>query len=192
MGLHTIPRTAIFASGNGTNAENIIKHSQIENTFEVVAVFCNNPDAFVLQRAKGLGVEIFIFSKEQFQNTSLVFEKLKELEADWIILAGFLLLVPDNIVKKWNNKIINIHPALLPNFGGKGMYGMNVHNAVIESGEKQSGITIHFVNDRYDEGDIVFQAICEVTKDDTPETLALKVHELEYKYFPEVISQIIC
>lgn len=192
MELHNVPRIAIFASGNGTNAENIIKYSRSENTFEVVAVFSNNPDALVLQRAKSLGVETIIFDKKQFTEDNFVLDKLNELKADWIILAGFLLLVPDKIVKKWNNKIINVHPALLPKFGGKGMFGINVHNAVIVSKETQSGITIHFVNDRYDEGDIVFQAICEVTPDDSPETLAQKVHELEYKYFPEVISQIIC
>lgn len=192
MGPLATPRIAVFASGNGTNAENIIRYSQIENSFEVAAVFSNNPDAFVLQRAKNMGVETFFFDKNQFAESNFVFDKLMELKADWIILAGFLWMVPQNLVNRWNNRIINIHPALLPKFGGKGMFGMNVHNAVIESKETQSGITIHFVNDRYDEGDIIFQAICEVTKDDTPETLAQKVHELEYKYFPEVISQIIC
>lgn len=187
-----LPRLVIFSSGNGTNAENLIRYSQSEGYFEVVAVFCNNPGAYVIQRAKNLGVETVLFDKSQFSATGFIFDKLLDLKTDWIVLAGFLWLVPDKIVKKWNNRIINIHPALLPKFGGKGMFGMNVHKAVIQSGEEQSGITIHFINDKYDEGDIVFQAICEVTKTDTPETLAQKIHELEYRYFPEVISQIIC
>lgn len=186
------PRIAVFASGNGTNAENLIRYSQSERTFEVVAVFCNNPGAFVIQRAKNLGVETVLFDKSQFLENSYIFDKLIDLKTDWIILAGFLWLIPEKILKKWNNRIINIHPALLPKFGGKGMFGMNVHKAVIDSGEEQSGITIHFINDKYDEGDIVFQAICEVSKTDTPEILAQKIHELEHRYFPEVISQIIC
>lgn len=191
MNQKSIPRIVIFASGSGTNAEKIIRYSQQEKNYSVVAVFSNNPKAFVLERAKNLGIESFVFDKKQLAESNEVFDKLIELKADWIILAGFLLKVPQNIISLWENKIINIHPALLPKFGGKGMYGMNVHKAVIESGELQSGISVHFVNSNYDEGDIVFQAICEVTKEDTPETLAQKVHELEQKYFAEVISQII-
>lgn len=191
MNQKSIPRIVIFASGNGTNAENIIRYSLQEKSYFVAAVFSNNPEAYVLERAKNLGTETFIFTKKQLTESNEVLEKLKEVKADWIVLAGFLLMVPQNIISYRENRIINIHPALLPKFGGKGMYGMNVHKAVIDSGEHQSGITIHFVNSNYDEGNVVFQAICEVTSDDTPETLAQKVHELEHKYFAEVISQMV-
>lgn len=191
MNQKSIPRIVIFASGNGTNAENIIRYSLQEKSYFVAAVFSNNPEAYVLERAKNLGTETFIFTKKQLTESNEVLEKLKEVKADWIVLAGFLLMVPQNIISYRENRIINIHPALLPKFGGKGMYGMNVHKAVIDSGEHQSGITIHFVNSNYDEGNVVFQAICEVSSEDTPETLAQKVHELEHKYFAEVISQMV-
>jgi phosphoribosylglycinamide formyltransferase-1 len=184
-------RLAIFASGNGSNAENIIKHFKKGEKAEIVLVFSNNKNAAVIPKAKSLNVPVFEFSKEDLHQGNIVLEKLKEAKVDWIILAGFLLKFPENILKQYPNKVINIHPALLPKYGGKGMYGMNIHKAVVENKEIETGITIHYVNENYDEGKIIFQAQTKVSDTDTPEMVADKIHILEQKYFPKVIEKLI-
>ncbi|MDX9811655.1 MAG: phosphoribosylglycinamide formyltransferase [Bacteroidales bacterium] len=182
---------AVFASGSGTNAENIIKYFSTSNTARVTLVLSNRREAFVLKRAAALKVKTFFFDRNDFYNTGKVLERLKEAETSFIVLAGFLWLVPDDILSEYGNRIVNIHPALLPSYGGQGMFGDRVHRAVIENGEKESGISIHYVNSRYDSGDIIFQARCKVESDDTPESLAAKVHALEYAHFPRVIDELV-
>ncbi|MEI6681572.1 MAG: phosphoribosylglycinamide formyltransferase [Bacteroidota bacterium] len=182
-------RLAIFASGNGSNAQRIIEYFEGHPAVTIGMVLCNNPDAFVLTRAKTLGVPAVVFSRSDFYETSRIPELLEENTIDFLVLAGFLWLVPQNILQAFRGKIINIHPALLPKFGGKGMYGMKVHEAVIAARETESGITIHFVDEHYDEGRIIFQARCPVASAETPESLAGKIHQLEYRYFPEVIEK---
>lgn len=178
----------ILASGSGTNAENIGAFFKNHPRISVQEILSNKHDAGVHLRAKRLGIPSSTFSRDEFKESSF----LARLEgADYIILAGFLWLIPEHLVKAFPNKIINIHPALLPKFGGKGMYGHHVHNAVIESGERESGITIHLVNERYDEGRTLFQAKCSVNSDETPESLAEKIHGLEYAHFPKVIENYI-
>ena len=184
-------KIAIFASGSGSNAENIIQYFAQKPQFCVKSVFCNVPDAYVLERAKKYRIPSFVFNREEFRNPDKVFRQLQEQEIDFIVLAGFLWLMPSFITAAWPNKIVNIHPALLPAYGGKGMYGHHVHEAVIASGEKESGITIHYVNDHYDQGAIIFQAKCPVLPTDTPDDLAARVHELEYRYFPQIIAETI-
>lgn len=183
-------KIAIFASGSGSNAENIINYFSENKEISFPFIICNKSEAFVHERAKKLDVPSYTFKKSGFENGE-VLTLLKKEEVDLIVLAGFLLKVPENILKAYPHRIINIHPALLPKYGGKGMYGMNVHEAVVATGEKESGITIHYVNENYDEGQIIFQAKCEVLPDDSPETVAEKVHALEYKHFPEEIEKII-
>jgi phosphoribosylglycinamide formyltransferase 1 len=182
---------AIFASGNGTNAQRIAEYFRNSDTVNISLILSNKPDAFVLKRAEKLGIPTTIFNKKDFYESGLVFEILKEYRIDFIILAGFLWFVPDNILKAFPRRIINIHPALLPKHGGKGMYGGKVHQAVIESGDTRTGITIHFVNDHYDEGEIIFQDSFEVQPGDTPDSIALKVHQLEYLHFPRIIENVI-
>ena len=184
-------KIAIFASGSGSNAENIIQYFAQKPQFCVKSVFCNVPDAYVLERAKKYRIPSFVFNREEFRNPDKVFRQLQEQEIDFIVLAGFLWLKPSFITAAWPNKIVNIHPALLPAYGGKGMYGHHVHEAVIAAGEKESGITIHYVNDHYDQGAIIFQAKCPVLPTDTPDDLAARVHELEYRYFPQIIAETI-
>ena len=184
-------KIAIFASGSGSNAENIIQYFAQKPQFCVKSVFCNVPDAYVLERAKKYRIPSFVFNREEFRNPDKVFRQLQEQEIDFIVLAGFLWLMPFFITAAWPNKIVNIHPALLPAYGGKGMYGHHVHEAVIAAGEKESGITIHYVNDHYDQGAIIFQAKCPVLPTDTPDDLAARVHELEYRYFPQIIAETI-
>ena len=184
-------KIAIFASGSGSNAENIIQYFAQKPQFCVKSVFCNVPDAYVLERAKKFRIPTFVFNREEFRNPDKVFRQLQEQEIDFIVLAGFLWLMPSFITAAWPNKIVNIHPALLPAYGGKGMYGHYVHEAVIAAGEKESGITIHYVNDHYDQGAIIFQAKCPVLPTDTPDDLAARIHELEYRYFPEIIEKTI-
>ena len=184
-------KIAIFASGSGSNAENIIQYFAQKPQFCVKSVFCNVPDAYVLERAKKYRIPSFVFNREEFRNPDKVFRQLQEQEIDFIVLAGFLWLMPSFITAAWPNKIVNIHPALLPAYGGKGMYGHHVHEAVIAAGEKESGITIHYVNDHYDQGAIIFQAKCPVLPTDTPDDLAARVHELEYRYFPQIIEETI-
>jgi len=178
---------AIFASGSGTNAENIIRFFRTDPETKVKIVLSNRPEAFVLNRASNLGIETVTFTRDEFRNTNKIINILIDREIDLIILAGFLWLIPEYLVSAFPDRIVNIHPALLPKFGGKGMYGSRVHEAVIAQGESESGITIHYVNEKYDEGNIIFQARCTVEKDETPESLAKKVHKLEYEHFPRVI-----
>ena len=181
-------KIVIFASGSGTNAENIIKYFQTKEVGTVVAVFTNNPNAKVLERAKKFQVPTEIFSKDELIQGK-VLQKLNDLVPDLIVLAGFLLKLPKNIIESYPNSIINIHPALLPKYGGKGMYGMNVHKAVVENHEKETGITIHYVNENYDEGNIIFQKTVSIITTDSPEIVAEKIHGLEQRYFPEIIEK---
>jgi len=183
-------KIVIFASGSGTNAENIIKYFENKATATVVAVFTNNPNAKVIERASNFQIPTEIFSKEDL-NQGKVLQKILDSSPDLIVLAGFLLKMPENIIESFPNKIINIHPALLPKYGGKGMYGMNVHKAVVENNEKETGITIHYVNENYDEGNIIFQKKVTLLVSDTPEVVAEKIHELEQKYFPPVIDDLL-
>lgn len=185
----TKSRIAIFASGNGTNAEAIITYFKNHSFIEVAIVLTNNADAYVLQRAKLLSVPSYVFTRDQFRNSSDILEQLVTHKVTHIVLAGFLWLVPAYIIVAYPGKILNIHPALLPAFGGKGMYGLKVHEAVKQSGAKETGITIHEVNEKYDEGKIIFQARCTVSPEDSPEQIANKVHQLEYAHYPEVIEQ---
>jgi phosphoribosylglycinamide formyltransferase-1 len=182
---------AIFASGSGTNAENIIRYFSNRDCAKVVLVLSNSSDAFVLKRAEALAVKTVFFERGDFYDSDRVSGILQDDNIDFIVLAGFLWLVPGDIIEKYEGRIINIHPALLPMHGGRGMYGERVHRAVIQGREKETGISIHYVNNRYDEGDIIFQAKCAVEPADTAETLARKVHELEYRYFPGVIEDLI-
>jgi len=182
-------RLAIFASGSGSNAENLILFFANSSNISITRIFCNNANAGVIQRAEKLGVPVSVFSRDDFYNSQQVLNQLIEDKTDVIILAGFLWLIPQNLIAQFPNNIINIHPALLPNYGGKGMYGARVHEAVIANGEKQSGITIHVVDEIYDNGAILFQATCEITPDDTADTLAQKIHALEYEYFPKVVAE---
>lgn len=183
-------RIAIFASGSGSNAENIIRYFSNHPNFVFPVILSNNEKAFVHERAKKLKIPSVTFSKEDFLKGDKILNFLQEQKIDAIVLAGFLLQVPSLVIDAYPQKIINIHPALLPKFGGKGMYGMRVHEAVKEAGETETGITIHYVNNEYDAGEIIFQAKCPVLPKDTPETIAKKVHELEYQYFPRVIEKI--
>lgn len=183
-------KIAVFASGSGTNAENIIRYFRDRESAQVVLVISSRPDAYVVERARKLQVPCHIAGKEAFATPGLVISMLHDAGVDMIVLAGFLLKVPEEIVRAYPDAIVNIHPALLPKFGGKGMYGDRVHNAVIEAGEQISGITIHYVNEHYDEGTAIARFTCPVLKGDTPQSLAARVHELEYRYFPEVIEQV--
>jgi phosphoribosylglycinamide formyltransferase-1 len=180
-------RIAIFASGSGTNAENIITYFQKNTKAKVVLVLSNNPKALVLERASKLGVQNGVFNKQQLNDSKWAIENLKNL--DLIVLAGFLWKFPEHLLENYKNKVVNVHPALLPKYGGKGMYGMHVHSAVVENKEEESGITIHYVNEHYDEGAIIFQAKCKVNRTDTPSDVAVKIHDLEMKHFPEVLQQ---
>jgi phosphoribosylglycinamide formyltransferase 1 len=179
---------AIFASGSGTNAEQIIRYFQKNNFHSVKLILSNRPDAFVLERARMLSVPTLVFDRNTFYNTNSVLNRLKEDKVDMLVLAGFLWLVPENILKSFPQRIINIHPALLPDFGGKGMYGMKVHEAVIKDGRIKSGITVHLIDEEYDRGRILFQAECPVLPGDSPDELAARIHQLEHRYFPEVIK----
>ena len=182
---------AIFASGSGTNAENIIAYFSTRNTAKVALVLSNKRDSFVLERAKKHNIRSVFFDRKEFYVTGKVLRYLLLYKIDFIVLAGFIWLVPENILEQYNERIINIHPALLPGYGGKGMYGEYVHRAVIENGEKESGISIHYVNESYDKGDLILQVRCKVEPADTPYTLALKIHTLEYQHYPHVIEEII-
>jgi phosphoribosylglycinamide formyltransferase-1 len=182
---------AIFASGNGSNAQRIAEYFAGHESIRICLILSNKSDAFVLQRAENLGIPSFVFSGKEFRETNIVPDILRKYQVDFIVLAGFLLLVPMNILSDWQGKIINIHPALLPKYGGRGMYGHHVHEAVIAAGEQESGITIHYVNASYDEGDVIFQAGCPVLPDDTSDSLAARIHGLEYAYFPEVIGRLL-
>ncbi len=182
---------AIFASGSGTNAENIIKYFSNKNSAQVSLVLSNKRQATVLKRAEALNIRTLFFDHKEFYVTGKVLRYLVLYKIDLVVLAGFLWLVPENIVEQYSGRLINIHPALLPAYGGKGMYGDAVHKAVIENREKESGITVHYVNRKYDEGDIIFQKKCKIDTSDSPETLAQKIHTLEYQNYPQVIEDLI-
>ena len=181
---------AIFASGSGSNAENIANYFKDHPNISVSLILSNNSNAKVLERAKRLGVKSVVFNREEFAKSDFVLENYLR-EIDYVILAGFLWMVPKNLIEAFPNKIINIHPALLPNYGGKGMYGMHVHEAVVANKESKSGITIHYVNEFYDDGEVIFQAEVPLTSTDTPEDVAAKIHELEYTHFPKIIEKVI-
>lgn len=191
MGTQQKGNIAILASGSGTNAERIIKYFEGSSDGIVKILLSNKPDAYALTRAENLDIPTYVFTRDEFYKSAHVIDILKENEIDWIVLAGFLWLVPKSLIDAFSSKIINIHPALLPKYGGKGMFGMHVHQAVIDSGDSHSGISIHYVNEEFDEGEIIFQAECKVSSDDTPESLAQKIHQLEYEYFPKVIEELI-
>jgi len=182
---------AIFASGSGTNAENLIRFFRTSQCGKVRIVLTNRPDAGVIKRAQSLEIESVVFTREQFYGSDIVVDLLFERDIDFIVLAGFLWLIPGSLLKSFENKMVNIHPALLPKYGGKGMYGSHVHRAVIDAGETESGITIHYVNQEYDGGDVIFQARCTVDQRDSPETLAGKIHDLEYEHFPGVVEKLL-
>jgi len=181
----------IFASGNGTNAENIIKYFQDDPEIGVSLVISNRKKAFVHRRAKDLNVHSITIDRDFFYYTELLLKDLKRIETDLIVLAGFLWLFPEYLVKAFPNKIVNVHPALLPKYGGKGMYGKHVHKAVKDAGEKETGISIHYVNERYDEGQIIYQAKTSLTESDTVDDIADKVHKLEIEHFPRVIKELL-
>ena len=181
----------IFASGSGTNAQNIVEYFKPGSDVRVSLILSNKPGAYVLERAKNLGIPSIVFTRQEFYESSKILEVLLEYKIDLIVLAGFLWLIPDNLLETFPRRIINIHPALLPKYGGKGMYGDRVHQAVIQSGDKKTGISIHYVNARYDEGEIIFQDSFEIQPGDTAESIAQKVHALEYKHFPRVIEEVI-
>jgi phosphoribosylglycinamide formyltransferase 1 len=182
---------AIFASGSGTNAENIIRYFSTRNSAKVSLVLSNKRNALVFKRAEALDVKTIFFDHEDFYSSGKVMGYLKSYRIDFIVLAGFLWLVPEDIIGQYRGRIVNIHPALLPKYGGKGMYGEAVHKAVISNQDSSSGITIHYVNEYYDDGDIIFQQSCKVLPGDTPETLAARVHALEYANFPVVIEDLV-
>jgi len=182
---------AIFASGNGSNAENICYFFKKSSDINVVLICSNNKNAYVVKIAKKLDIPLFLFTKKELENFFKLKNILKKNRIDFIILAGFLLKIPKKLLKNYPNKVINIHPALLPKYGGKGMYGNNVHKAVLEKKETESGITIHFVNSKYDDGEIIFQTKCRVEKNDSIESLGRKIQKLERAFFPKIIEGVI-
>lgn len=182
---------AILASGNGTNAENIIRYFREKDTARVALVLTNRQTAFVLERAARLGVPAFCFSKEEWADGQPVLDVLRAHDIGFVVLAGFLLRIPTSLIQAYPHRMVNIHPALLPKFGGKGMYGDHVHRAVLAAGEVESGITIHYTDEHYDEGTVICQYRCPVLPGDTPETLAARVHQLEYAHYPQVVEQLV-
>jgi phosphoribosylglycinamide formyltransferase 1 len=184
-------KIAILASGSGSNAENIIKYFKKKKHAQVEIILCNKEDAFVFERAKRLNIEAQYLSNSEFKAGDKLLEILIAKQIDLVVLAGFLLKIPENLLDQYPDKIVNIHPALLPKYGGKGMYGMNVHKAVVENKESVTGITIHLVNENYDEGQILFQSSVSVSPNDDAEKVAHKIHNLEYMHFPRVIDEII-
>lgn len=185
-------KIAILASGTGTNAEAIMNYFEQKNSAQVALILSNRKSAYVLQRAVNHGVPAIAFNKSELYDSPEKFvELLQSHNINLIVLAGFMCFVPDLITHRWSGRIVNIHPALLPKFGGQGMYGDNVHRAVVEAGETESGITIHYVNDKYDDGDIIFQASCSLSPTDTPQDVAMKVQQLEQEHFPRIIESIL-
>jgi len=184
-------RIVIFASGSGSNAENLIKFFHNRDNASVIQVLTNNPHAKVLDRCKKLKVSALSFNRMAFTAREDVLNILKASKPDLIVLAGFLWKFPENIISEFPNKVINVHPALLPKFGGKGMYGSHVHKAVVANKETETGITIHYVNEHYDDGATIFQAKCKVEKNDTPQDVAAKIHELEMEHFPKVVEKLL-
>jgi phosphoribosylglycinamide formyltransferase-1 len=184
-------RIVIFASGSGTNAENLIKFFHHRDDASVIQVLTNNPHAKVIDRCNNLKISCLSFNRTAFYNTNHVLDILKNLNPDLIVLAGFLLKFPESILKVFPNKVINVHPALLPKYGGKGMYGMHVHEAVVANKEAKTGITIHYVNEYYDEGAIIFQVSCNILNSDSSEDVAAKIHTLEMEHFPKVVESLL-
>lgn len=186
-----VVNVSIWASGSGTNAENLILKFKNHPFIKIKMIVTNNPNAGVIQRAEKLKKTVHIIPKNiLYEKTDRVLELLQQEEIDLIVLAGFLLKVPEKIIEYFPQQIVNIHPALLPKYGGKGFYGEKVHKAVIENKEKESGITIHYVNEEYDAGQIIVQVKCPVNENDTAETLASKIHQLEYEYYPVAVEQV--
>lgn len=181
---------AIFASGTGSNAVKIIEYFKDKPNYKFI-VFSNKKDAPVLEKAQKLEIQTYTFNRKDFYESENLLNLLKAEKIDFVVLAGFLWLIPQNMIQQFPNKIINLHPALLPKYGGKGMFGSHVHEAVIAAAEKESGITIHYVSERYDEGQVIFQAKCEVINGETPESLAQKIHVLEHKYLPETVEKLV-
>ena len=184
-------KIAILASGSGTNAENIARYFKDSGKAEVSLILSNNPDAGVIRRARKLSIPVLLFDRTTFYETDRIPDILCKTGIDLVVLAGFMMLIPKNLTGPFEGRMINIHPALLPKFGGKGMYGDHVHNAVVAAGETETGITIHYVNEHYDEGQVIFQASCPVLPSDSPDAVAARVHELEYRHFPVVIEKIL-
>jgi len=184
-------KLAIFGSGSGSNAENICNYFANSSDIEVALICTNKQDAFIVKRANKLSIPVYIFTKYELNNFVDLHEKLKSIDVDFVILAGFLLKLPTKMIDIYQNRIINIHPSLLPKYGGKGMYGNNIHKAVIKSKETESGISIHFVNKNYDEGKIILQEKCAISDNETIETLIQKIHKLEHNYFPGAIEKIL-
>ena len=184
-------RIAIFASGSGSNAQKLMEHFKKHQEAEVVIVLTNNPEAYVIQRADNFEIPTHIFDKHEFIETNDIVNLLKNLQIDLIVLAGFLWLIPNNLLEEFPNQIINIHPALLPKFGGKGMYGDRIHRTILEAGEVENGITIHFVNEKFDEGEIIYQSRFKIGKNDTLETIKFKGQQLEHLHYPRIIENLI-
>lgn len=184
-------RIAIFASGSGSNAQRIAEYFKGSQEAEVSLILTNNPQAGVIERARKLNIPVVVFNKNIFYKSGNIVRLLKDSKTDLVVLAGFMMLIPEEMVKAFPDRIVNIHPALLPKYGGKGMYGHFVHEAVVAAKDPESGITIHYVDERYDEGAIIFQATCQLEPTDTPETVAAKVQQLEHDHFPKVIHQIL-
>lgn len=184
-------RIAIFASGSGSNAQKILEHFKDHSSAEVSIILSNNPDAYVLQRADNFEIPTHVFDRDEFYHSDNVLNLLTDLQIDLIVLAGFLWLIPKNLIHAFPDRIINIHPALLPSYGGKGMYGNHVHQAVLEAKEPESGITIHYVNERFDEGKIIYQARYRIEPNDTIELIQFKGQQLEHLHYPKVIENII-
>jgi phosphoribosylglycinamide formyltransferase-1 len=182
---------AVFASGSGSNAENLIDYFNNSAKARVAVILSNRPDAGVHERAERLGVPSFTFTSREFHEGAPILQKLSEYKTHLVVLAGFLLKIPADIIHAYPDRIINIHPSLLPAYGGKGMYGDHVHKAVVAAGETQTGITVHYVNERYDEGTVIFQKTCPVLPPDTADDVAAKVHELEYTHYPRVIEELL-
>ena len=191
MSIKTHKNIAVFASGSGTNAAKIFQHFKSHPQIKVNLVLCNNPKAKVIERAQAFHIPSLVFSKQIFYETDRILQTLELYKIDFIALAGFLWLIPSTLIKTYPKKIVNIHPALLPKYGGKGMFGINVHKAVVANNESTSGLTIHFVNEMYDEGSIIFQCKCELQATDTPEMVAEKILNLEHQHYPLVIEQLV-
>jgi len=184
-------KIVLFASGSGSNVENIVNYFAKKDEVEICLVLTNNSNAYVIERCARLGVACQVFGRKEFRESSSVLEQLQGIAPDLIVLAGFLWLVPSDIVKAFPRRIINIHPALLPKYGGKGMYGQHVHQAVVDNQETETGITIHFVDENYDEGDVILQTTCRVEPDDSADDVATKIHQLEYEHFPKIVESLL-
>lgn len=182
-------RIAVFASGSGTNAEEVFKYFKDHQRIEVALLLSNNPSAYALQRAANHDIETLVFNRQEFLDSKMIGEKLAQAGITHIVLAGFLWLIPSYLLQRFPDRIINIHPALLPKYGGKGMYGAKVHQAVKASRDLETGITIHLVNERYDEGKVLFQGRCAIGEQDTPDQIAACVQKLEHEHYPKVIEK---